>query len=188
MPGTMRRNAGVDPPGGAMADVTDAMHGEGVAGEQRRALRMLQFCCLASVVACAALWGAGIAASFAADASTARMLRIAMLHPGLTVFALALGGAAIAAARLRASMRDRDLERLRERTYFAATVTALVLLPSALLAWRWAAATRPVDGVGAALVVETIAQFVVLMLLARNARDALRFSPQAARRSISSIL
>jgi len=171
-----------------MADVTDAMAGEGGAVDERRTLRMLQVSCVASLVACAALWGAGLAASFAADASTVRMLRVAMLHPGLTVFALALGGSAIAATRLRASIRDRDLERLRERTCFAAAVTALVLLPSALLAWRWAAATRPVDGAGVALAVETLAQSVVLLLLARNARDAFRFSPQAGRRSISSIL
>ncbi|HLS54689.1 MAG TPA: hypothetical protein VK052_01365 [Zeimonas sp.] len=171
-----------------MADVTDSMVGDGATGELRRALRMLKFWCLASVVVCAALWGAGLAASLAADASTVRMLRIAMLHPGLTVFALALGCAAFSAMRLRASMRSRDLDRLLERICYVATVTALVLLPSALLAWRWAATTRPVDGVGISLAMETIAQLVSLLLLVRNARDAFRLSTQAARRSISSIL
>ena len=171
-----------------MADVTDSMTGEGAAGELRRTMRMLKFWCLAAVVACAALWGAGLAASLAADASTVRMLRIAMLHPGLTAFALALGCAAFAAMRLRASMRNRDLDRLLERICYVATATALVLLPSALLAWRWAATMRQVDGAGIALAVETIAQLVVLLLLARNARDAFRLSPQAGRRSISSIL
>jgi len=171
-----------------MADVTDSMADDGVADELRRTLRMLKFWCLASVVASASLWGSGLAASVAADGSTVRMLRIAMLHPGLTVLALALGCAAIAAMRLRASMRNRDLDRLLERICYVGTVTALVLLPSALLAWRWAATMRPVDGFGIALAMETIAQLIVLLLLVRNARDAFRLSPQAGRRSISSIL
>lgn len=171
-----------------MADITGPLGGRGAAGERRFMLRALQGFCLLAVAACIGLLGVALVAMVAADASTARTMRAAMLHPGLTVLALMLGGAAVTAARIGRLQEDRNLARLRERVYFVATVAALVLAPSALLGWRWAFAPRPVAGIGVVLAMEWIALAIVLLLLLRNARDALRLRPQPGARSISSIL
>jgi len=181
----------VDPPGGAMADTTPSV-AEGATSDRRHALHLLQAFCLLAVLACAALLSTAAVAVVAVDPSTERTMRVAMLHPGLTTLAVMIGCAALAAGRLRRIVGDEpNLRRLRERLYFVATVTALVLAPSALLGWRWAAASRAMQGSGVVLAMEALAQLIVLLLLVRNARDALRLgvqSPRAARRSISSIL
>lgn len=173
-----------------MADLTPSAT-EGAASERRHALRVLQAFCLLAVLACTALLSTAAVAVVAVDPSTERTMRAAMLHPGLTTLAVMLGCAALAAGRLGRIVGDEpNLRRLRERLYFVATVTALVLAPSALLAWRWASASRAAHGVGVMLAMEALAQLVVLLLLVRNARDALRLNvqPPRARRSISSIL
>ncbi len=173
-----------------MADLTPFMT-EGADSERRHALRLLQAFCLLAVLACTALLSTAAVAVVAADPSTERTMRAAMLHPGLTTLAVMLGCAALAAGRLGRIVGDEpNLRRLRERLYFVATVTALVLAPSALLAWRWASASRVVHGGGVMLAMEALAQLIVLLLLVRNARDALRLNvqPPPARRSISSIL
>ncbi len=174
-----------------MADTTPSV-AEGATSDRRHALHLLQAFCLLAVLACAALLSTAAVAVVAVDPSTERTMRVAMLHPGLTTLAVMIGCAALAAGRLRRIVGDEpNLRRLRERLYFVATVTALVLAPSALLGWRWAAASRAMQGSGVVLAMEALAQLIVLLLLVRNARDALRLgvqSPRAARRSISSIL
>lgn len=173
-----------------MAGLTPSVT-EGAARDRRYALRLLQVFSLLAVLACTALLSTAAVAVVAADPSTERTMRAAMLHPGLTTLAVMLGCAALAAGRLSRIVGDEpNLRRLRERLYFVATVTALVLAPSALLAWRWASASRAVQGGGVVLAMEALAQLIVLLLLARNARDALRLDAQPPRapRSISSIL
>lgn len=174
-----------------MADTSPSV-AEGATSDQRHALHLLQAFCLLAVLACAALLSTAAVAVVAVDPSTERTMRVAMLHPGLTTLAVMIGCAALAAGRLRRIVGDEpNLRRLRERLYFVATVTALVLAPSALLGWRWASTSRAMQGSGVVLAMEALAQLIVLLLLVRNARDALRLgvqSPRAARRSISSIL
>lgn len=174
-----------------MADTSPSV-AEGATSDRRHALHLLQAFCLLAVLACAALLSTAAVAVVAVDPSTERTMRVAMLHPGLTTLAVMIGCAALAAGRLRRIVGDEpNLRRLRERLYFVATVTALVLAPSALLGWRWASTSRAMQGSGVVLAMEALAQLIVLLLLVRNARDALRLgvqSPRAARRSISSIL
>lgn len=174
-----------------MADVLGPVSDKDVARDRWHALRLLQAFCLLAAIGCAGLLGLALIAMVAIEPSTTRTMRAAMLHPGLTVLALMLGGAALTAARLGRLVDDRNLARLRERLYFVATVAALVLAPSALLGWRWAFAQRPIAGIGVALAMEAIALLIVLLLLVRNARDALRLRVQPdrpVRRSMSSIL
>jgi len=171
----------VDPPGGAMADTSPSV-AEGATSDRRHALHLLQAFCLLAVLACAALLSTAAVAVVAVDPSTERTMRVAMLHPGLTTLAVMIGCAALAAGRLRRIVGDEpNLRRLRERLYFVATVTALVLAPSALLGWRWASTSRAMQGSGVVLAMEALAQLIVLLLLGVQ-------SPRAARRSISSIL
>jgi len=173
-----------------MTEVTREIPEAGLERDRRHALRLLQASCLLAALACAALLGTAVSAIVVDDPSTIRRLRVAMLHPGMTLLGLALAIAAMVALRVARIVDDANLRRLRERLYFVATVAALVLVPSTLLEWHWAGSAQSLAGVLAVQAMEVIALSIALALLVRNARDALRLAAQArsARRSISSIL
>lgn len=156
-----------------MSDRSDSFERGGCTTGFRASVSLLQAFCLLSVLVCGALWLTGIAATLATDRSIVRVLRDAMLQPGLALFALVLVGVGFAAARLTRHVDHRSLELLRERLYFAAAMVALILVPSALLGWHWAWRQAGGDGPAITLVLEATAQLVVLLLLVRNARDAL---------------
>lgn len=173
-----------------MAEVTRDVPDAGFVRDRRYALRLLQATCLLAALAGAALLGAAVSAIVVDDPSSIRKLRVAMLHPGMTLLAVALAASAMVASRVARFVDDPSLRRLRERVYFVAAVAALVLAPSALLGWHWAGSAQSLAGVLAVQAMELVAMSIVLALLVRNARDALRLAAQArpARRSISSIL
>lgn len=161
-----------------MGEVTQAPGDHSSQRARRAVVRLLQVSCVVSTLACAGLLVGTIASLAVDDRAVLHALRTVLLGPGMTLLALALAASAFAASRLSESdgADPGDLRRLRERLYFVLVASVLVLLPSALLGLRWAAAARPVTGAGVMGVVEVLAQAMVALLLARNARDALRLS------------
>ncbi|MBN9459970.1 MAG: hypothetical protein J0H00_01970 [Burkholderiales bacterium] len=157
-----------------MGEVTQAPGDHSSQRARRAVVRLLQASCVVSTLACAGLLVGTIASLAVDDRAVLHALRTGLLGSGMTLLALALAASAFAASRLSDGTDSDDLRRLRERLYFVLVASVLVLLPSALLGLRWAAAARPVTGAGVMGVVEVLAQAMVTLLLARNARDALR--------------
>lgn len=162
-----------------MGEVTRAPGDHSPQRARRAVVRLLQVSCVVSALACAGLL-MGTIASLAVDRAALHALRTGLLGSGMTLLALALAASAFAASRLSDGTGSGDLRRLRERLYFVLVACVLVLLPSALLGLRWAAAAHPVTGAGVMGGVEVLAQAMVALLLARNARDALRLSTDDA--------
>ncbi len=107
--------------------------------------------------------------------SGAWSVRLWMLQAGLPLLALLMAASALSLMRLGRAHNDLeldlDLARLRERLYVVATVGVMVLVPSAVLALRWASAPRPGNAM-AIRAVEAIALLIIGLLLLRNAVEA----------------
>lgn len=157
-----------------MGEVIEAGSNRSPGRARRGRVRLLQVSCLLSLLACMGLLAGTIASFLMRDRVLLHALRTGLLESGLPLLAITLAASAFAASLVSVNAESGDLVRLRERLYFVLVASVLVLLPSALLGLRWAAATQSVTGTGVMTAVEALAQTMVALLLARNARDALR--------------
>lgn len=129
--------------------------------------------CLLCVLLTIALISANLGALLSSSSGSALRLRQWLLTPGLFLLTMLLLAILVLAWTLRPTDRRR-LRRLVERLYFVMAMTALVLLPSAVLGWIWASRLRPMPEAIATSLVEAVAQLLVLLLMWRNAFDAAR--------------